>query len=149
MSYRSDEPKPLWPVITAGVLGCIVVVGLLVGAFMGLKAMGRYQKRQDAMNQVKVSEIMIRNQEQRVKITQQEAQIRIEGAKGIRAAQDEIASTLTPLFVQFEMVEALKEIARSGRNNSVVFMPAGATGVPLVYDTGKHLQVQPPKEEGE
>lgn len=44
----------------------------------------------------------------------------------------EIAKKLTPLFVQFEMIEALKAIAESGHNNTVVYIPTGANGVPLV-----------------
>jgi hypothetical protein len=34
--------------------------------------------------------------------------------------------------VQFEMVQALQAIAASGSNNSVVYIPAGANGIPLV-----------------
>ena len=45
---------------------------------------------------------------------------------------DEIAKTLTPLYVQFEMTDALKQIAKSGKNNSVVYLPSGANGIPLV-----------------
>ena len=36
---------------------------------------------------------------------------------------------------QFEMTEALKQIAMSGSNNSTVFIPAGPSGIPLVGNT--------------
>lgn len=121
-------------------------VGLLFGAWAGVKSFKRHQKLADASNQVKVTQIQIRNQEQRVKIAQQQAQIRYENAKGVREAQDEIAKTLTPLYVQFEMVEALKEIARSGKNNSVVYLPSGANGIPLVSTVpGADRVTQPDK----
>lgn len=116
---------------TIGV-GIVLIVGASIGGAFGCAAYNRYQKRADANNRVKVSNIQIRNQEQRVRIARQQARIRFERSKGIREAQDEIARTLTPLYVQFEMVEALKAIAASGKNNSVVYIPAGANGVPLV-----------------
>ena len=119
--------------------GALAIVGLVIlalililGLWMGLKAMGRYQTRQDALNRVKVSHIEIRNQKQRVTIAKQKAEIRRQNAIGVREAQDEIAKTLTPLYVQFEMTQALTAIARSGRNNSVVYLPSGANGIPLV-----------------
>jgi hypothetical protein len=121
----------------------LVLIGIIMGAVAGFKAFGRYQSVTDAKNaatvarikasnDVTVTAIQIKNQQQRVKVAQQQAQIRFENAKGIRESQDEIAKTLTPLYVQFEMTEALKEIAKSGKNSSVVYIPSGANGVPLV-----------------
>lgn len=124
-------------------IGLVITIGIIMGAVAGFKAFGRYQSMADAKNSaqvalvkannnVRVTEIEIKNQGQRVKVAQQQAQIRFENAKGVREAQDEIAKTLTPLYVQFEMTEALKEIAKSGKNSSVVYIPSGANGVPLV-----------------
>ena len=119
-------------------LSIVAVLVLVVGGF-GLvavgKSFGRYQARADANNTVKVSNIEIRNQEQRIQIAKQKAEIRRQDAIGIREAQDQIAKTLTPLYVQFEMTEALKAIATSGSNNSVVYLPVGANGIPLVSTT--------------
>ncbi len=124
---------------TVAIIGGLFVTVLL---FFGLLAIGksfsRYQARADAQNQVKVSAIQIQNQAQRVQIAKQHAQIRFQNSVGIREAQDEIAKTLTPLYVQFEMVEALKAIATSGSNNSVVYIPSGANGIPLVSTTSPH-----------
>jgi uncharacterized protein HemX len=114
------------------VVALAVVLALLIGGYMGVKTIGRAQKRADAVNRVKITEIEIRNQEQRIQIAKQKAEIRRQDAIGVRNAQDEISSTLTPLYVQFEMVEALKAIARSGRNSSVVYIPSGDNGIPLV-----------------
>lgn len=118
--------------VVAAAVALIVGIVLIFGFIAGCKSFNRYQKRADANNNVRISSIQIRNQAQRVRIAKQQAQIRFQRAVGIREAQDEIAKTLTPLYVQFEMVEALRAIALSGRNNSVVYIPAGANGIPLV-----------------
>lgn len=113
----------------------VLAIALSFGFASGCKEWNRYQKRADAGNRVKVSNIEIRNQAQRVQIAKQKAEIRRQDAIGIREAQDQIAKTLTPLYVQFEMTEALKAIATSGSNNSVVYLPVGANGIPLVSTT--------------
>lgn len=146
MSYRDGESRrvPGWAIVAGGVVVSVVVVGLLVGALMGFKALSRYQHRQDATNNVKISTIEIQNQKQRVEIAKQKAEIRLQDAIGVREAQDEIAKTLTPLYVQFEMVDAMRQIAASGRNNTVAFIPAGANGIPLVYDAANATKVGSP-----
>ncbi len=119
--------------LTVGaVVGILLLVLLCFGLYVGIKAVGRTQALADARNRVRISQIEIRNQSQRVQIAKQKAEVRREDAIGVRHAQDEIAKTLTPLYVQFEMVEALKAIAKSGRNSSVVYLPSGANGIPLV-----------------
>lgn len=116
-------------------LAVAVLIGGVFGCVGATKSFNRYQKRADAKNQVQISEIEIQNQAQRVQIAKQKAEIRRQDAIGIREAQDQIAKTLTPLYVQFEMTEALKAIALSGSNNSTVFIPSGAAGIPLVSNT--------------
>lgn len=151
MSYNQQDVEDFrfarHATITA-VIAVVGLVGIILGCMFGFKAYGRYQSRQDvqnyvtnskvkANNQVRLNEIEIGQQKQRVKIEQQKAQIRFEKAKGIREAQDEIAKTLTPLYVQFEMTEALKEIALSGKNSSVIYIPTGPDGLPVTATTGK------------
>lgn len=115
------------------VFAVIALIFVVIFGVYGLsKGIGRSQARADAKNSVKISAIEIQNQAQRVLIAKQQADIRQQDAIGVREAQDEIAKTLTPLYVQFEMVDALKAIATSGRNNSIVYVPAGANGIPLV-----------------
>lgn len=120
------------------VAACMAAIALLIAVVMliivGFGTMGRWQARANAHNSVKISAIEIQNQSQRIEVAKQKAQIRLEDAIGVREAQDEIAKTLTPLYVQFEMVDALKAIASSGSNNSVVYIPSGANGIPLVSD---------------
>lgn len=123
--------------------GLLIVVLFFVACAAGIGAFSRYQGRHnrdqdrnqtqlDAKNKVKVSNIEIQNQTQRVQVAKQQAEIRLQNAIGIREAQDQIAKTLTPLYVQFEMTQALLAIAKSGKNSSVVYIPAGAGGIPLV-----------------
>lgn len=129
------------------VYGGVVVGGVLlfIAVLMAvLPAYNRYQKRANAHNNVKVSAIQIQNQQQRVLIAKQQAQIRLQRAVGVRKAQDEIQKTLTPLYVQFEMVDALKAIAQSGSNSSVVYIPSGANGIPLIAGAAGQAQVGQP-----
>ncbi|MCI3277617.1 hypothetical protein [Streptomyces cylindrosporus] len=123
------------------------VISIVLGCMFGFKAYGRYQARQDvqnyvktsqvrANNQVKLNEIEIGQQQQRVKIEQQKAEIRKQNAIGIREAQDIINKTLTPLYVQHEMVDQLGEIAKSGKNSSVIYIPVGPDGLPVVATAG-------------
>lgn len=125
------------------VLGFILFLALIFGMWAGVKAFHRHQlvadannrvttSRIQANNQTQLNQIRIAQQAQLVKVAQQQAQIRYQNAIGVREAQDEIAKTLTPLYVQFEMVNALETIAASGKNNTVVYVPSGANGIPLV-----------------
>lgn len=143
--------------VVAALVCLTLLIGVLMGAIAGFKAFGRYQSVTDAKNRatvskikanndVQVTAIQIKNQEQRVEVAKQQAQIRFETAKGVREAQDEIAKTLTPLYVQFEMTEALKEIAKSGKNSSVVYIPSGANGVPLVSGVQGQPSVTSPEK---
>jgi hypothetical protein len=119
--------------VSVTILGLFLLVLVCVGGAFGCSAYNRYQSRADANNRVKVSAIEIRNQAQRVRIAKQQAQIRFQNSVGIREAQDEIRKTLTPLYVQFEMTQALEAIATSGKNNSVIYIPTSPTsGLPVV-----------------
>lgn len=129
----NDRSTDYLKVTVAGVAAVIVALALLVGLIAGFKAFSRYQKRADANNNVKISAIEIRNQAQRVQIAKQKAQIRFQDAVGLREAQNEIAKTLTPLYVAFEMTQALQAIATSGQNNSVIYLPTNPNnGLPVV-----------------
>lgn len=133
--------------VMLGLLAFVLCVGLLFGMWTGIKVISRYQARADrnqhrtqarydANNEVAINAIRIRTFQQKVKIAQQQAQIRFVNSTGIRKSQDEIAKTLTPLYVQFEMVQALQAIAQSGRNSSVIYLPSGSAGIPLIQGAG-------------
>jgi leucyl aminopeptidase len=137
------ESMDPWKWIVVTLVGFIAVVVLGFGLIAASKSFHRYQKRADAKNQVQIYNIQIQQQAQRVQIAKQDAEIRKQTAIGVREAQDEIAATLTPLYVQFEMTEALKQIATSGSNNSTVFIPAGAAGIPLISNANPTKVTKP------
>lgn len=125
------------------VLAFIVVVFVLVAAGVGgcglYKSWHRGQIRADAQNRVQITKIEIANQDQQAKvvaaqngIVRAQAEQRYLEAVGIRRAQDEISRTLTPLYIQHEAIQAEEAIAKSGQNNTVVYVPSGNMGVPLV-----------------
>lgn len=116
--------------VIIGVAAALLLIfsASIIGLSAGLKEYSRYQKRADAQNEVKITAIQIQNQEQRVQIAKQQAEIRYTEATGIRRAQDAISQTLTPLYVQHEMIEALRE---SGA--STVYIPTDPqSGLPVV-----------------
>lgn len=124
MSQRYSIGK----LIGVGFVVLALSIVLLVGSVAGCKSFNRYQKRADAENNVKVLKINIKGQLQRVEIAKQKAEIRKQEAIGIRHAQDEIALTLTPLYVQHEMIQAMRE---SGA--ATIYIPTDpASGLPVV-----------------
>lgn len=122
----------------------VLFIALCVGGCAGTKSWGRYQRRADANNNVKVTAINIRKAQQQAKIVyaqnaavQARAQQRFIEAVGIRKAQDEISKTLTPYYLQHEAIQAMERMAASGRNNTSIYIPSGNNGVPLVNNVGK------------
>lgn len=143
---RRDDAGAIFLLTLAGVGSLALVVALIMGAVWGFKAFNRTQRVAEAKNevttsqikannQVKLNEIQISTQKQRVKIAVQKAEVRLKDAVGVRAAQDEIAKTITPLYVQLEMVRALEGVAKSGKNSTVIYLPVGPDGLPVVSTT--------------
>lgn len=128
------RPKTVisWAAVGAAIIA--IVIALIIAIGWGFSAFGRYNARQNAANQVKTTKTQIQTQKQLVLVENEKANVRIAAAVGVKGAQDEIAKTLTPLYVQYEMTQALMQIAQSGKNNSVVYLPSGANGIPLVDD---------------
>lgn len=67
-----------------------------------------------------------------------DAEIRTVTAQGIADAQEIIQDKLTPLYIQYEAVQAYKELAQSN-NTTFVIAPTdpGASGMPLILDLNK------------
>jgi hypothetical protein len=145
--YRTDSRggevvSPLgWIILSLGALVGIFLLFIVLG--FGWNAYSRYQERQnrnqarqqalyDAHNKTTLNSIRISQQQQLVKVAKQQADIRYQDAVGVRRAQDEIQSTLSPLYVQFEYIRAMEDIAKTGRNSSVIFIPTGPDGRPVV-----------------
>jgi hypothetical protein len=66
-----------------------------------------------------------------IDIAKQDAQVRIEEAKGIAESQKIINTTLTPLYLQHEAIKAQFEMSRS-QNHTTVYIPSGSNGIPLI-----------------
>lgn len=118
------------------VVASVAIIVLIAVAMLLLPAYGRYQSRADAHNRVRINNTRIQYYQQQEGIERKKAEIRVIHAIGIRKAQDHIATTLTPLYVQWEAIQAELAMANS-RNNSMVYIPVGANGVPLVSVTGQ------------
>lgn len=134
----------------AWAIGIFLVFALIAGGIGGCgayKGWQRGQRQADARNRVAITRIEIQNQDQQAKvvaaqngIVQAQAHQRYLQAVGVRKAQDEISKTLTPAYIQWDSIQALLKLGESGRNNTVVYMPAGQAGVPTITakaSTGK------------
>lgn len=116
----------------------LALLAICVGALgPGCKAYNRWQKREDAHNNVAVTKIEIEKAEEEAKVnkaqikaTEAEAEKRVAESVGIKEAQVEINKTLTPLYVQHEYVQALER----GHVEST-FIPVGPNGIPIVGNT--------------
>jgi hypothetical protein len=138
----------LWGV--AGALALVALVGLGTGISAALKAYSRSEQRADAENRVRLTHIAIRREKQQVRITraqiaatEADAEKRYQEAIGIRRAQNEISRTLSDHYLQYEAIRAQKAVATSGRNNTIIYVPSGSNGVPLVQDPQNVNQLRP------
>lgn len=143
MSAPPKAPAPIGKLIAWGVLALVLFAFLSVGGLAGCKSFNRYQKRADANNNVKVTNINIRKAQQQARIVraqnaaiQARAEQRAIEAHGIRRAQDIISQTLSPLYIQHEAIQAQKAVATSGRNNTIIYVPAGTNGTPVITQAG-------------
>lgn len=145
---QAPRPKPTAKGAIVATLVTLLLLMLVVGggcgAITGVKAWHRSQKRADANNQVKITHILIRKAQQQAQIvnaeiaaTRAQARKRIVEAQGLAEAQRIIHSTLTPLYVQHEAIQAQERIATSGRNNTVIYVPAGTNGTPVITEASK------------
>ena len=76
-----------------------------------------------------------------IQTAQKSAQIRAAEAEGIRKAQEIINATLTPIYVQHEFIQAMKEIATKP-GNTVIYIPLGPNGLPTLTDPSRHVNIQ-------
>jgi 3-deoxy-D-manno-octulosonic acid (KDO) 8-phosphate synthase len=130
--------------VAAGVvlLGVLVIAGG-IGGCSAIKNWHRSQKRADARNGVKITQINIQRARQQALIVRAQnatvrakAQQRFLDAVGIRRAQDEIQKTLSPIYVQHEAIQAQERVATSGKNNTVIYVPSGTNGTPIITAKG-------------
>jgi len=144
----SGDLPPLNPLkaIAWMAVALVVFAFLSVGGVAGCKSFNRYQKRADANNNVSVTNINIRKAQQSARIVhaqnaaiQARAEQRAIEAHGIRKAQDIISQTLSPLYIQHEAIQAQKAVATSGKNNTIIYVPAGTNGTPIITQPSKPM----------
>lgn len=118
--------------IIAGLAVLVLVLLLLFGGIAGCKSFNRYQKRADVTNQIRIQKHKLDLYQ--LKVLQAKKLARVAHWEGVaqKNRNVEIAKRLTPIFVQYEMIRAMESIASSGQNNSVIMIPSGAFGVPLI-----------------
>jgi regulator of protease activity HflC (stomatin/prohibitin superfamily) len=68
-----------------------------------------------------------------IRIAQKEAEKRVAEARGIAEAMTIINQQLTPTYLQYEAIKAQLAMANS-QNHTIIYVPVGAMGVPLVGD---------------
>ncbi len=86
-----------------------------------------------AVEQKLAAQQLLEEKKVQKEIAQRDAEIRVEEAKGIAAAQKIINETLTANYLQHEAIQAQASMANSP-NHSTVYIPVGPNGIPLVYD---------------
>jgi cell division protein FtsB len=141
---KDSDDDGIFPFFSMLFIGLLVIAVLFLfglALWFGFKWNQRYQQRADANNKVKVTQINIRTAEQQahvvraeIEATKARAEQRFQESIGIRRAQDQIAKTLTPLYVQHE---AIQSQSRGGAGNRI-YIPVGPQGIPLVADVGSN-----------
>lgn len=116
-------------------LAAFVLLVILTAAW-GLPAYSRYQRRQDAANQIQLNALRIQQTQQLVEVEKQKAAIRITEARGIATAQEIINATLTDKYLQHEAIQAQEKMADSP-NHTTIYIPSGENGIPLVHTTNE------------
>lgn len=135
---------PVVKIMALTLVSIVLIIALFIGGLSGCKAWERGQHRADARNHVQITRIEIQKANEQAKIvhaevraTQAEREKRVVEAKGLAEAQKLIDYTLTPLYIQHEAIQAQERIATSGKNNTVIYVPAGTNGTPVITQAGR------------
>lgn len=126
-----DENSHVGITVLLWILGIGLFLALIFGLLFGIPQFSRYQKRQNAKNNVLVTELEIQNTKQKVEVEKQKAEVRVAEAEGISRSQLIINATLTDKYLQHEAIMAQREMANSP-NHTTIYIPSGQNGIPLV-----------------
>lgn len=125
-----DRPTPFgWAFLV--LFGLFVVVVGSFGIGFAARSYSRYQRVQDARNEIAVNAMKIQQTEQLVNVEKQKAMIRVVEAEGIARSQEIINATLTDRYLQHEAIQAQEKMAGSP-NHTQIYIPVGTNGIPLV-----------------
>ena len=117
-----------------GLLALLTIVAVLIAIIAGFKTFNRYQRVQDARNEQKVIEMKVTQTRNLVEVEKQKAAVRVAEAQGIADSQRIIDSSLTTTYLQYLAIQAQMDMA-NGTNHTVIYIPVGNEGIPLVRDT--------------
>lgn len=144
MNSSTVRPSTTLAWVAIVVVSFILIVALFIGGCSGVNAWKRGQARANAHNQVSISHIQIKNAQQQADVVHAQnarttalAEQRVIEARGLAEAQRIVNNTLTPLYVQHEAIQAQERIAASGKNNTVIYVPAGTNGTPIITQPSK------------
>jgi type II secretory pathway pseudopilin PulG len=147
----SDGVKDFLGGTVALVVVVVVIFGVVLAFMLGIPSYNRSQARANAANRVKVTHIEIQNAHQealithaQIEATRAKADKRIVEAEGIAVATKDVDKTLTPLYIEHEAVQAQEAIATSGNNNTIIYVPAGTNGTPLITQSANGLTPRAP-----
>jgi regulator of protease activity HflC (stomatin/prohibitin superfamily) len=135
----------VWSLIS--LFGVTAITGAGIGLSAVVSAYSREQQRATAQNQVRLARIEAQRAQlvaqSQIAVARAGAQAQYQQALGIRRAQDEIKHGLTNPYLQYEAIQAQKAVATSGRNNTLIYLPSGSSGVPLVQDPQNVNRLRP------
>jgi hypothetical protein len=123
-----EEDRKTGRMYVLGTLGAVLIIG---GLFWGFPVYARYQKVQNAHNEIRVNEMKIQQTKQLVDVEKQKAEIKVQEAIGIAESQKIINATLTDKYLQHEAIGAQIQMAGSP-SHTQIYIPTGTNGIPLV-----------------
>jgi superfamily II DNA or RNA helicase len=92
----------------------------------------------DAIEKTLVAKQIALQKIEELKVQKNENEILVERAKGAALVQEERSKHLTPLLVQQQAVEALSKMAENPNKTTIIFIPVGSGGLPVI-DAGQVL----------
>ncbi len=89
---------------------------------------------QDAVEQKLAAQQQLEQMDMTVQIAKKQAEAEVERSRGLAKAQEIINGTLTTQYLRHEYVQALMEAGKHP-SSTIVYVPLGPDGLPLVLDT--------------
>lgn len=121
--------------VTAAVIDNVVGKGILIDRVL-IRKIEPPRTVDEAIQKKLKAEQELQQKEFELAKAQKDAEIRVTEARGVAEAQDIIQEKLTPIYVQYEAIQAYKTLAGSN-NTTFVILPTSTQGVgmPLILNT--------------
>lgn len=118
--------------------GCVAYQNFQNGLQANQNVFQRQQNLLDEQNLIAKNELVSRQTQQLIQQAKYQAQIKIEEAKGLAAAQRIIDGTLTDRYLQHEAIQAQLEAAKNSSHTETIYVPSTVQGIPNVFNVGNH-----------